>query len=101
MEKDNFNEHTRYTISLADENDKLRPANIYVFRLYDQSMIVRDTDKSGLLRQIEYEKIKKIVKTRVIEVQNQFHIPDAILDEKNWDSRSEMFHYVSSTHAGK
>lgn len=101
MEKQHFHEHCRYTVTLTDTNGKLRPANIYVFKLNESDMIIRETDKSGLLRKVAYDQITKIVKEKAVPEQDRYYIPDAVLDESTWQSRSEMFRYSSSPHMGK
>lgn len=101
MEKKDFSPDTRYTITLRDASGRLRPANIYVFRLYDDFMIARTTDKDGLLRKIKYMDITKIVKTIQVPKESRFSIADAILAEKAWTERTQMERYSSSPGAGK
>ncbi|MDA8364770.1 MAG: hypothetical protein M0Z84_13395 [Gammaproteobacteria bacterium] len=101
MKKDDFTAHTRYTITWRDPQGKLRPANIYPYRLYDQFMVARMTDQSGMLRKFAYDDIVKIVKVTPVSRENQFAIPDAILSESTWANRSSMERYSSSPHMGK
>lgn len=101
MEKKDFSPDTRYTITLRDASGRLRPANIYVFRLYDDFMIARATDKDGLLRKIKYMDVTKIVKTIQVPKESRFSVADAILAEKAWVERTQMERYSSSPGAGK
>ncbi|MHB1939048.1 MAG: hypothetical protein ACYCOR_21135, partial [Acidobacteriaceae bacterium] len=66
MTKDDFKPHTRYTVTLRDTNGQLRPANLYVYRTYDQFMIVRRTDQDGLLCKIGYADVIKKVKEQPV-----------------------------------
>lgn len=101
MDKANFKENTRYTVAWRATDGKIRPANIYVYKMFDTAMIARMTDKAGFLYKIAYEDITKIVKEITVEKENQFHIPAAVLDEKVWKDRSMMERYSSSPHMGK
>lgn len=102
MEKSAFKEDTRYTITWRDPaTGKLRPANIYVFRLYDKFMIARMTEGDGLLRKIRYEDVIKIVHEKPVPKEGRYFVPAAVLDEKNWASRSVMEHYSSAPRLGK
>lgn len=101
MKKEDFAPHTRYTVTWRDPQGKLRPANLYVYRLYDAFMIARMTDQSGVLCKISYDDIVKIVKIRQVAKEDQFYIPDAVLKESTWADRSSMQRYSSSPHMGK
>lgn len=101
MDKSNFKENTRYTITWRAPDGKLRPANIYVYKMFDNAMIARMTDKSGLLHKIPYDDVIKIVKEQAVDKENQFVIPAAVLEEKVWKDRSVMERYSSSPHMGK
>ncbi len=101
MKKDDFAIHTRYTVTLSDPQGKLRPANLYVYRLYDTFMIARMTDQSGVLRKFAYYSVTKIVKTTAVAPEDRFYIPDAVLQEGNWTNRASMGRYSSSPHMGK
>ena len=101
MEKSDFSEHQRLTVTWRDEGGKLRPANIYIFKMYDEFMIARMTDKDGLLRKIPYGDILKVVKEHAVSEEDRFFIPDAVLNEKVWKDRSTMMRYSSSPHMGK
>lgn len=101
MEKNDFKQDTRYTVTWRDEAGKLRPANFYVYRVYEKFMIARMTENAGLLHKIAYDKIIQIVKEFPVEKQDRFYIPAAVLDEKAWKDRSVMERYSSSPHMGK
>ncbi|TCV82535.1 hypothetical protein [Sulfurirhabdus autotrophica] len=101
MDKNAFKQDTRYTITWRSPEGKLRPANIYVYRLYETFMIARMTEKDGLLYKIAYTDIIKIVKETAVDNEHQFMIPAAILDEKVWKDRTVMDRYSSSPHMGK
>ena len=101
MDKSTFKQDTRYTITWRSPEGKLRPTNIYVFRLYENFMIARMTEKEGLLYKIPYSDVIKIVKELPVDRENQFMIPAAVLDEKVWKDRTVMQRYSSSPHMGK
>jgi hypothetical protein len=100
MEKKDFKEHTRCTLT-ANINGKLRPANVYILKLHSDGMVVRLTDKEGILRKIAYEDVAKIVDCKDVPKQNHYATPDIMLTEQNWKGRSEIQHYASSPHMGK
>jgi hypothetical protein len=101
VEKSSFKENTRYTITWRNPDGKMRPANIYVYKMFDANMIARMTDSGGLLHKIAYADVLKIVKEKAVDKENQFSIPSAVLDEKVWKDRSVMERYSSSPHMGK
>ncbi|MHB1676131.1 MAG: hypothetical protein ACYCSS_01165 [Sulfuriferula sp.] len=101
MNKSNFKENTRYTITWRTADGKLRPANIYVYKMFETAMIARMTDKSGFLYKINYDDITKIVMEIPVNKENQYTIPAAVLDEKIWKDRTMMERYSSSPHMGK
>lgn len=101
MEKKDFQQDTRYVVTMRDAEGKLRPARMYVYRLYDDFMIARYTTGDGLLRKIKYEDIAKIVKVQPVAAQDRFFIPEAVLQEKAWKDRDSMFRYSTSPHMGK
>ncbi len=100
MKKDDFTAHTRYTVTLRAEG-RLRPANFYVYRLYDDFMIARMTDHGGLLYKIRYEEVEKIVRHKEIAPEDRFYIPEAVLKESVWRDRVKMERYSTSPHMGK
>jgi hypothetical protein len=101
VEKTDFEPDTRYSITWRDENGRLRPMNIYVYRLYDDFMVTRMTDKEGVLRRLAYGDVMKIVKTIPVRQEDRFFLPEATLAEANWKDRSMMQSYASSPHMGK
>ena len=101
MDKSNFKENTRYTITWRAKDGKLSPANIYVYKMFDQAMIARMTDKSGFLYKIAYDDVTKIVMEKAVAREDQFTIPLAVLDEKVWKDRTMMERYSTSPHMGK
>ena len=101
VDKSSFKENTRYTITWRTPDGKMRPANIYVYKMFEASMIARMTDSGGLLHKIAYVDVLKIVKEKAVDKEDQFSIPSAVLDEKVWKDRSVMERYSSSPHMGK
>lgn len=101
LEKKDFQQDTRYTVTMRDAEGKLRPANIYIYRLYDEFMILRYINGDGLLRKVKYDAIAKIVKTIPVREEDRFYIPEAVLAEGAWKDRDSMFRYSSSPHMGK
>lgn len=101
MNKLDFTEHNRYTVTLRDSDGRLRPANLYVYRLYDQFMVARMTDHAGLLCRVDYADIVKIVRQAPVAKEDQYLIPDAVLKESTWLERKFMDRYSTSPHIGK
>ncbi len=102
MDKKDFAENTRYAVTLREEETgKLRPANIYVYRLYDEFMIARMTDREGYLRKIAYENVAKIVRVIPVEKGIQFRVPEALLAKDAWKGRTRMTLYSSAPSLGK
>lgn len=101
MNKTDFEPHVRYTVTLRDEKEKLRAANIYVLKLHTDGMVVRMTEREGLLRKLKYEDVICIVKATPVAKSAHYSTPEAILDEKNWKNRTEIQHYGSAPNAGK
>ena len=100
MEKKDFKENTRCTLA-ANINGKQRPANVYILKLHNDYMIVRLTDREGILRKITYSDVSKIVACHDVPKQNHYATPAILLSEKNWLDRTEIQHYASSPHMGK
>ncbi|HSP01175.1 MAG TPA: hypothetical protein VLN90_06905 [Thioalkalivibrio sp.] len=103
MEQSNFSVDNQYSVTLKDASGKLRPANIYVYRLYDDYMIARRTDgpNSGMLFKIAYGDITKIVKTIKVLDKKRFMLPEAMLKPKIWETRDTMMTYASAPGLGK
>ncbi|MBI2754013.1 MAG: hypothetical protein HYX46_10990 [Betaproteobacteria bacterium] len=101
MDKSSFKPDMRYTLTLRDEQGKGRPANLYVYRVYDQFMIARSTSGDGLVRKVNYADIERIVDETAVPPADRYFLPAAVLDEKNWRDRTVMQHYATSPGRGK
>ncbi|MDH5300908.1 MAG: hypothetical protein OEW58_06045 [Gammaproteobacteria bacterium] len=101
MDKSNFQQDTRYSATLRDSEGKLRPSNFYVLALHDDGMVVRLTEREGILRKITYSDVIKIVSQQSVSAQNRYCVPGALLTAKHWTNRKEIQHYSSSPHMGK
>ncbi|MGC8504937.1 MAG: hypothetical protein ACP5MM_09105 [Acidithiobacillus sp.] len=101
MNRSDFKEHMRMTVTWRDKDGKLRPGNFYIYALFNDAMIVRATDKDGLLRKLAYADVLRIVKSQDVAPQDRYLIPDEILKEVNWKDREFMERYSSSPHRGK
>ncbi|MDA8110434.1 MAG: hypothetical protein M0015_17710 [Betaproteobacteria bacterium] len=101
MDKTAFKPDTRYTLALRDAGGKARPANVYVYRVYDKFLIARATSGDGLVRKIGYDEVEKIVAEHAVAPEERYFLPAAVLDEKNWRDRTEMQVYASSPARGK
>lgn len=102
MEKKDFAPDTRYVLTLRDpENGRLRPANLYVYRLHDDYMVVRMTDREGLLHKVPYTDVVRIVRSAPVAPARRFLVPAALLDERIWKDRSMLAIYSSSPALGK
>ena len=101
MDRGDFKENTRITVTYKDKSGKLRPGNFYVYKLFDDFMVVRATDNDGLFRKMPYGDVVKIVKTKPADKAHLFYVPDELLEEKMWQDRETMFHYASAPGRGK
>lgn len=102
MEKKDFAPDTRYVLTLRDpDNGRLRPANVYVYRLHDAYMVARMTDREGLLHKIPYDDVVRIVRTVPVPEARRYIVPAALLDERIWKDRSVLAMYSSSPALGK
>ncbi len=102
MEKKDFAPDTRYVLTLRDpESGRLRPANVYVYRLHDDYMVARMTDREGLLHKVPYADVVRIVRSAPVAPARRFLIPAALLDERIWKDRSMLAIYSSSPALGK
>jgi hypothetical protein len=101
MDKSSFKPDTRYVLTLKDVRGTPRPANLYVYRVYDQFMIARSTSGDGLVRKVKYEDVLSIVEERAVASAERYFLPAAILDEKTWRDRDSMQHYASAPGRGK
>ena len=101
MDRSEFKENTRITVTYKDSKGKLRPGNFYVYKLFDDFMVVRRTDNDGLFRKMPYGDVVKIVKSKAADKAHLFYVPDELLEEKMWKDRDTMFHYASAPGRGK
>jgi len=101
VERSDFQENTRITVTYRDKSGKLRPGNFYVYKLFDDFMIVRSTDNDGLLRKMAYSDVVKIVKSKPADRHNMYYVPDDVLQESMWKDRDSMFQYASAPGRGK
>lgn len=101
MDKEAFKPDTRYTVAWRDETGRVRPLNLYVYRVYDKFMVARETSGPGLLRRIAYEDVERIVHEHPVPPAERYFIPAAVLDEKNWRDRAVMQLYASAPGRGK
>ncbi len=101
MDKTDFKPDTRCTITWRAPDGKVQPANIYVYRVFDNFLIARLTGADGLLRKITYPEILKVVSAQEIEPNQRYYVPSPLLEEKTWRDRVVMAHYSSSPRLGK
>jgi hypothetical protein len=101
MDKQAFKADTRYTLTWKDGNGRERPLNVYVYRVYDNFMVVRETSGPGLVRKIAYGDVVRIVHEAPVEPAARYFLPAAVLDEKSWRDRAVMQHYASAQGLGK
>jgi hypothetical protein len=101
LEKSAFAEGTKYAVTLKGEDGRMRPANFFVYKLFDDFMIVRMTDQGGLLHKIQYPDVVRIVKTIEVASAKHFMLPEAVLDPKAWKDRTTMQAYGSAPGLGK
>jgi len=101
MDKSGFKPDTRYVLTVYDAKHTPRPANVYVYRVYDKFMLARSTSGDGLLRKIAYDDIERIVEQAAVPEAERYALPAEMLDEKSWNDRSEMQLYASSPGRGK
>lgn len=101
MDKAAFKPDTRYTLTLRRADGKPEPANLYVYRVYEQFMVARETSGGGLLRKVPYADVIKLVDEIQVEPEKRYLLPNALLEEKNWKDKTEMAVYASSPALGK
>ena len=101
MDKSSFKPDTRYVLTVYDAKRAPRPANVYVYRVYDAFMVARSTSGEGLLCKIAYDDIERIVEQAAVPASERYAMPAALLEEKSWNNRSEMQVYASSPARGK
>ena len=101
MDKSAFKPDTRYTLTLRRPDGKPEAANLYVYRVYEEFMVVRATSGNGLLRKLPYADVIKVVDEIPVEPEKRYLLPNALLEEKNWKDKTEMAVYASSPALGK
>jgi hypothetical protein len=101
MDKSSFKPDTRYVLTVYDAKRSARPANVYVYRVYDKFMVARSMSGDGLLRKIAYDDVERIVEQAAVPGAERFLVPAALLEEQNWRDKSEMQVYASSPGRGK
>lgn len=101
MDRHAFKPDTRYTLACKDAEGRVRPLNVYVYRLYDKFMVARETGADGLVRRIDYDAVERIVTEREVAPADRFFLPAGVLDEASWRDRSTMQHYASAPGRGK
>ena len=101
MDRQAFQPDTRYTLVCRDAQGRTRPLNVYVYRVYEKFMIVREAGAAGLVRKIPFDDVERIVKESAVAPESRYFLPAGVLDEKNWRDRSEMQHYASAPGRGK
>lgn len=77
MDKSSFKPDMRYTLTLRDEQGKARPANLYVYRVYEQFMVARSTSGDGLVRKVNYSDIERIVDETAVAPGERYFLPAA------------------------
>ena len=101
MDKQAFKPDTRYTLACRDEAGRVRPLNVYVYRVYDQFMVAREAGEGGLVRKIPYAGVQRIVKEQAVAPDERYFLPAGVLDEKAWRDRDVMQHHASAPGRGK
>jgi len=101
MDKQAFRPDTRYTLACRDAQGRVRPLNVYVYRVYEQFMVARDSGGPGLVRKIPYDAVERIVSASEVAPEARYFLPAGILDEKTWRDRSVMQHHASAPGRGK
>lgn len=101
MDKQAFKPDTRYTLACRDAGGRVRPLNVYVYRVYDRFMVARDAGAAGLVRRIDYDDVERIVAASEVAPAARFFLPAGVLDEQSWRDRREMQHYASAPGRGK
>jgi hypothetical protein len=100
VEKSEFTPQMQYTATLQPEGGPPRAENFYVFRTFEQFMIVR-LNADGKLHRLRYADVARIVSARSVSPAQRYHVPAALLEEPLWKSRSTMDHYSSTPRSGK
>jgi hypothetical protein len=101
MDRQAFKPDTRYTLACRDAQGRVRPLNVYVYRVYENFMVARESGATGLVRKIPYDEVERIVRASEVAPLERYFLPAGVLDEKNWRDRSVMQHYASAPGRGK
>lgn len=101
MDRNDFQEDTRVTVTYKDDKGKLRPGNFYIHKLFDDFMIVRSTDQDGLLHKMGYDQVVKIIKSKPVDREHLYYVPEDMLQKHVWEDRDTLFHYASGPGRGK
>ena len=101
MDRQAFKPDTRYTLACRDAQGRVRPLNVYVYRVYEKFMVARESGATGLVRKISYDEVERIVKESEVAPEARYFLPAGVLDEKSWRDRSVMQHHASAPGRGK
>jgi len=101
VDRNDFQEDTRVTVTHKDDKGKLRPGNFYIHKLFDEFMIVRSTDSDGLLHKMSYDQVIKIIKSKPVDREHLYYVPEDMLQKHVWQDRDTLFHYASGPGRGK
>jgi len=101
MDKTDFQPDTRCTIAWRAPDGRVRPASLYVYRVYDGFLVARLTGGDGRLRKITYPEVLKIVAATEVPPDDRYFVPAALLEESFWRDRVAMEHCASSPARGK
>lgn len=101
MDKNDFHPDARYTLTWREPGGRPRPLNLYVFRVYDNFLVGRETSGPGVMRRVAFEDVERIVQVHDVPPQERLAVPAALLEEKHWRDRTVLQHYSSSPALGK
>lgn len=101
MNREDFQEDTRYDLTVRDGRGRQRPTCVYVYRLFDDFMVVRNMQGDGLLQKLRFGDIDRIVRTAEVADSDRFALPEALLQAKFWVDRDTVEAYSSSPAVGK
>jgi hypothetical protein len=101
MDANCFKPDTRYTVTMRDARGGARVANLYVFRVFPEFLVVRSTSEDGLLRKIAYADLIRVVDEHPVDPAHRYRVPQALLEERTWRARTVMQHYASGPGLGK
>ncbi len=101
MDKSQCKEHARYMVTLRDEKGRLRPENFYVYRCYDDFMVVRFLDQDAFVHKLKYDDVVKVVKVTDVPPEKRYLLPEALLAKDNWKDKEVLHIYATSPGLGK